>query len=181
MNLDSNILLFIQDVIRNPILTPFFVFITKLGNAGMIWIVFSLILLIPRKTRKIGIMGFCALLLTLIINNVIIKNLVGRIRPYEVIDGLIPLIPKPMEYSFPSGHSASSFAAASVFYRTLPKKYGIPAVILAFLISFSRLYVGVHYPSDVLFGIISGTMLSFVAEALVRQMKGGKIKSPDFD
>lgn len=170
MNIDGNILLFIQDVIRHPALTPFFVGITKLGNAGMIWIVFSILLLLQKKTRKIGMMGICALLLSLLVNNLLLKNLVGRVRPYEVIPGLVPLIPRPKEYSFPSGHSASSFAAASVFYRTMPKKFGIPIVILAFLISVSRLYVGVHYPSDVLVGIVSGIVLSYVAEAIVRRV-----------
>ena len=170
MNIDGNILLFIQDVIRHPALTPFFVGITKLGNAGMIWIVFSILLLLQKKTRKIGMMGICALLLSLLVNNLLLKNLVGRVRPYEVIPGLVPLIPRPKEYSFPSGHSASSFAAASVFYRTMPKKFGIPIVILAFLISVSRLYVGVHYPSDVLVGIVSGIELSYVAEAIVRRV-----------
>lgn len=170
MNIDGNILLFIQDVIRHPALTPFFVGITKLGNAGMIWIVFSILLLFQKKTRKIGMMGICALLLSLLVNNLLLKNLVGRVRPYEVIPGLVPLIPRPKEYSFPSGHSASSFAAASVFYRTMPKKFGIPIVILAFLISVSRLYVGVHYPSDVLVGIVSGIVLSYVAEAIVRRV-----------
>ena len=170
MNIDGNILLFIQDVIRHPALTPFFVGITKLGNAGMIWIVFSILLLLQKKTRKIGMMGICALLLSLLVNNLLLKILVGRVRPYEVIPGLVPLIPRPKEYSFPSGHSASSFAAASVFYRTMPKKFGIPIVILAFLISVSRLYVGVHYPSDVLVGIVSGIVLSYVAEAIVRRV-----------
>ncbi|MDD6208742.1 MAG: phosphatase PAP2 family protein, partial [Clostridiales bacterium] len=171
MNLDSSILLFLQNQVRNPVLDSFFLFITTLGNAGMIWIALSFILLFSKKTRKAGVMGFCALLLTLLINNLLIKNVVGRTRPYEVVRGLVPLIKKQMGASFPSGHSACAFAAASVFYRTLPKKYGIMALVLAVLISFSRLYVGVHYPSDVLVGMINGVLLSYASEELVNRMK----------
>lgn len=164
VNADQFILLFLQDVIRNPILTPFFIFVTKLGNAGAIWIALTVILLIPKKTRKIGCMSALALLGSLIINNLILKNLIARIRPYEIINGLVPLIEKPTDYSFPSGHTGSSFAAACILYRKLPKRFGITALLLAMLIGFSRLYLGVHYPSDVLFGIISGVGISYAAE-----------------
>ena len=82
-----------------------------------------------------------------LITNVCLKNLVARPRPMSV-EGLVPLIGKPTDYSFPSGHTCASFACALVLYRILPKKYGVPAVILASLIAFSRLYVGVHYPTD---------------------------------
>ena len=77
------------------------------------------------------------------------------------------IIPTPSEYSFPSGHTASSFAAASVFYRHLPKQLGIPSVVLAGIIGFSRLYVGVHYPTDVIAGVIMGILLSYMAEMLM--------------
>ena len=169
VNSEKTILLFIQNVIRNPILTPFFVTVTRLGNVGFIWIVLTAILLISKKTRKIGCMVALSLLGSLIINNLILKNLVARTRPYEIINGLIPLIEKPSDYSFPSGHTASSFAAASILYRKLPKQFGIPVLILAILISFSRLYLGVHYPSDVLFGIISGVGISYMAEMAVNR------------
>ena len=109
-------------------------------------------------------MSALALLGSLIINNLILKNLIARIRPYEIINGLVPLIEKPTDYSFPSGHTGSSFAAACILYRKLPKRFGIPALILAILIGFSRLYLGVHYPSDVLCGIISGVGISYAAE-----------------
>ena len=114
---------------------------------------------------------------TLLINNMLIKNLVARTRPYEVIEGLTYLIPKPREYSFPSGHAASSFAAAWVMFRQLPKRYGVPALLLAILIALSRLYVGVHYPSDVLFGMISGTLISLVAETIVERIEKKRAKA----
>jgi undecaprenyl-diphosphatase len=160
LNLDGNILLWIQEFIRNPILTPIVVFITGLGNGGRIWILISLLLLIPKKTRKIGIMSIAALLGSLLINNLLLKNLVARTRPYEVIENLQLLVNPAHDYSFPSGHTGSSFASAMVLYQELPKKYGVPAIILAVLIALSRLYVGIHYPSDVLVGAITGILIA---------------------
>ena len=84
------------------------------------WVLVSIVMLVPEKTRRIGIAGILALLVSLLINNIILKNLVARVRPYEVIEGLIPLIRRPRDYSFPSGHTASSFAAAWVFIKIFP-------------------------------------------------------------
>lgn len=170
LNLDGNILLFIQEFIRNPMFTPFVKFITTLGNGGGIWIFLTLILLIVPKTRKVGCMMTAALIGTLLVNNVLLKNLIARTRPYEVIPELTYLVSKPGDYSFPSGHTGSSFAAACVMFRELPKKYGVPALVLAILIALSRLYVGVHYPSDVLFGMISGIAISYGAVAIVERI-----------
>lgn len=167
LNLDGNILLFIQEYIRNPVLNPIVVFITSLGDEGMIWIAATLLLLIPKKTRKIGVMSGLALLGSLLINNTLIKNLVARPRPYTRLEDLTILIPKPGEFSFPSGHTSSSFAAGVVFFRQLPKKFGTPALVLAILIGLSRLYVGVHYPTDVLAGMVVGTLLAIGSEYLI--------------
>lgn len=164
LNLDGNILIWIQEFLRNPILDPFFKVITALGNAGIFWIVATILLLIPKKTRKVGMMSAFALLSSLLVNNILLKNLVARTRPYYVVEGLIPLIKKPSEFSFPSGHAASSFASACVLYRNLPKKYGVWFLALAILISFSRLYVGVHYPSDVLAGVVTGIICSCLGQ-----------------
>ena len=167
LNLDGGFLLFLQESVRNPILDNIMIFITSLGNGGMIWIAATIALLIPKKTRKAGIMSAAALLGSLIINNNIVKNIVQRPRPFVTFTDLQIIIPTPSEFSFPSGHTSSSFAAAAVFYRHLPKKLGLPAVILAGLIGFSRLYVGVHYPTDVIAGVLMGILLSYLAEYLV--------------
>ena len=167
LNLDGNILLFIQEFIRNPLLTPIVRAITTLGNAGAIWILLTLAMLAVPKTRRVGCMMFVALIGTLLVNNLVLKNLIARTRPYEVIEELAYLVSKPVDYSFPSGHAGSSFAAAWVMFRQLPKRYGVPALVLAALIALSRLYVGVHYPSDVLFGVIDGIAISMAAEAFV--------------
>ena len=175
LNLDIGFLLFLQESVRNPILNSIMIFVTSLGNGGMIWIVATVLLMIPKKTRKVGITSAVALLLSLIINNNIIKNTVQRPRPFATFKELQIIVPIPSEFSFPSGHTASSFAAASVFFRQLPKKLGLPSVILAGIIGFSRLYVGVHYPTDVIAGVIMGILLSYLAEILVNFI-GMKLK-----
>ncbi len=167
LNLDGGFLLFLQESVRNPVLNSIMIFITSLGNGGMIWIGATILLMIPKKTRKVGLMSAVALIGSLIINNNIIKNIVQRPRPFVSFTDIQILIPTPSEYSFPSGHTSSSFAAAAVFYRHLPKKLGVPSVVLAGLIGFSRLYVGVHYPTDVIAGVIMGILLSYMAEVLV--------------
>ena len=175
LELDGNLLLWIQEYIRNDVLTPVFKLITSLGNAGMIWIVFTAVLLILPRTRKIGLMSMTALLLSLVINNMWLKNQIARTRPYEVIPGLTLLVGKAKDYSFPSGHSSASFASAMVLFLSsryhrqnekaegtgLSMAAGINAMILALLISFSRLYVGIHYPTDVLCGILSGALIGY--------------------
>lgn len=175
LNMDGGVLLFIQEYIRNPILNAIMIFITTLGDRGYIWIAATIALLIPKKTRKIGVISAVALLGSLLINNELVKNLVKRPRPFVTFTDLQIIIPTPSQYSFPSGHTSSSFAAAAVFYRYLPKKLGLPSVILAGLIGFSRMYVGVHYPTDVLAGVVMGICLSYLAEFLVnfveKQMK----------
>lgn len=160
--MEADILLWIQNNIRNDVLTPIFKFITTLGNAGVIWIVVSAGLLIPKKTRSVGVLALISLAFSALIDNVILKNVVARTRPYEVIEGLTSLVGAQKDYSFPSGHTGSAFAAAVVMFRGLPKKCGIPILVFACLMGLSRLYVGVHYPSDVLGGILIGTGIALV-------------------
>lgn len=168
LQLDGNILLFIQEYIRYGWMEPFWKFITSLGDSGWFWIVLSLLFLIPKKTRKAGIAGILALVIGALITNVTLKNWVARIRPYEVVDGLKLLIERQHDFSFPSGHTCASFAAALAYYRFLPRKWGIASIVLAALIGFSRLYVGVHYPSDVLAGLLVGAFAAWAAGYLVK-------------
>lgn len=159
--MEREILLFIQDFIRNDFLNPIMIFITSLGDKGFIWITISLLLLCHKKTRKAGVFSLIALTASLFLNNIMIKNLVQRPRPFTQIAELQILIPRPGEFSFPSGHTSSSFASAGVFYRLLDnKKLGIVLLILAFLIGLSRMYIGVHYPTDVLAGGCLGFFIS---------------------
>jgi undecaprenyl-diphosphatase len=159
LEFDGKFLLYLQNLMVNPIITPFFQFITKLGDNGLIWILISLGLLLYKQTRKVGILALISLFCVYMIDNVILKNLFERIRPYEIISGIQLLIEKQSSFSFPSGHTGSAFAAAIVFLKHLPKRYGIPVIILAVLIGFSRLYLGVHFPIDVIFGAMIGIII----------------------
>lgn len=164
--LDQNTLLWIQDSVRSDALTPFFILLTRLGDLAMVWILVSMALLLSNRTQATGIMALSSLGLAALIDNVLLKNIIARIRPYEVVPGLQNLIEIQTDFSFPSGHTGSSFAVAVVLLVMLPKRYGIPAVILALLIGLSRLYLGVHYPTDVLAGILIGTLIAFVVVAI---------------
>ncbi|MCC8051805.1 MAG: phosphatase PAP2 family protein [Clostridiales bacterium] len=161
--MEETILLFIQEHIRNPILDPIFKTITHLGDKGIFWIILTVILLSVKKTRAAGICSACALLSSFLVNNLLLKNLFNRTRPYEVIEGLTCIIQPAADASFPSGHTGASFASAVAIYRNIPRKYGILLLILASLIAFSRLYVGIHYPTDVLGGLATGIALGILA------------------
>lgn len=174
-NLDGEILLQIQQQLRTDMLTPLMKFVTFLGNGGWFWILCAVVLLAIPKTRKTGYAAVLSLIFGVIVTNLLLKNIVARPRPFAEIEALIPLIAKPTDFSFPSGHTTASFAVALVMLRMLPKKIGIPAVVLAALVAFSRLYLGVHYPTDVLVGFVVALVGSLLAVWIVR-MKLGNIK-----
>lgn len=170
-NIDTAILLFIQEHMRTEALNGFWRVVTSLGNVGWFWILTSVLLFLFKKTRRVGFTALCSLLLGVLITNLTLKNLVDRTRPYETVAAIIPLIPRPVDSSFPSGHTCASFAAAFIYFRMLPRSYGISALILAALIAFSRLYLGVHYPTDVLVGFLVAALVSTAAYRMVqRQM-----------
>ena len=141
--------------IHTPLLDKILAFITSLGNAGIIWIVLAVVLLILPKTRKAGIIVAAALLMDLILCNLILKNLVARVR---------------LDFSFPSGHTAASFAAMTALFLAKMKKAWIAALVLAVLIAFSRLYFYVHYPTDVLGGAIVGILSGIIGYAIVEKL-----------
>ena len=161
INFEGSILLFLQNYVRNPVLNALLIPFTLSNNAGISCILIVAVFIYFKSLRKAGILMGISLLLEFLLNNLIIKNLFARIRPYEVIDGLILLVGKAPDYSFPSGHTGSAFALAVVIL--MDRKYGIIALILASLMGFSRLYVGIHYPSDVLGGVILGVVTSVIA------------------
>ncbi len=154
--MDGQILLFIQEHLRNAPCDIFFKTITHLGDAGIFWIVLTVLLLCFKKTRRAGVYSACALLGSLLVNNLVLKNLIGRVRPYEVVEGLRCIVAPAHDPSFPSGHTGASFASAAAMYRQLPKRLAVCFIILASLIALSRLYVGIHYPTDVLGGLATG-------------------------
>ena len=175
---DGALLIWIQKTMANDFITPAIKFITHLGDNGAIWIIFTILLLLFKKTRRAGIYSALALLSSLLINNIILKNLIARTRPYEIFAEVQRLIEIQRYFSFPSGHSASSFASAVAIYlgltKDLKKKIGIALIVLATLISFSRLYVGVHYPLDVFVGIADGILLAFGVSKIYEHFENKK-------
>ena len=164
MSLDQNILFWIQYHVVSIELNPYMIILSKLGNAGFIWIISGIVLLSVKKYRLAGVAVILALLMSLIFGNGILKPLVSRIRPcitYSWISLSISM-PLPTDYSFPSGHTFGSFAAAAaIFCRS--KKLGSLAILLAAGIGFSRMYLFVHYPSDVLAGALLGIISGVAA------------------
>ena len=169
ISFDLPILDWIQANLQSGFMDVFMPFITKFGDHGLFWMIVAAILFIIPKTRKTGLGMAIAMMIGLLICNVTLKPLVGRIRPYDLQAELgitIQLLGERMhDFSFPSGHTIASFEAAVVLLKN-SKKMGIPAMILAVLISFSRLYLYVHYPTDVLASVILGTLFAFIGNAL---------------
>ena len=161
--------------LHNPILDEFMTFVSILGNSGVFWIGVAIVLLLIPKYRKCGGQMALAMLLTFIIGNVILKNLIARDRPCW-IDETVPLLLNcPHDYSFPSGHTMNGITAALtlLFYD---KKLGIPALVLAIRIAFSRLYHFVHFPTDVLAGVVVGIFSAVVMHKIFQYWSERKQK-----
>ena len=165
---EASIILWIQENLRGA-LDGLCLFITHLGDEGILWIILGIVLLFWKKTRPIGFTMLLSLLFDFLIINVTLKDLISRPRPFVVNEAITPLITNVSPYrSFPSGHSGGSFAAMFALYKWVPKKVGIPALVLAALVALSRLYVGVHYPTDIIGGCIIGFMCSVWAYGVVQ-------------
>lgn len=154
--------MFIQENLRFDFLDPVMKLSSFLVNAGILWLLLSFGLICFKKTRMIGIVSLSSIALCFLINNVIIKNVVARARPFDSFNDLIPLIAKPKDYSFASGHTSCSFAAAGILCRFFNRPLGVITVLFAVLVAYSRLYLGVHYPTDVLCGFLIGICGSLV-------------------
>lgn len=161
MNIELSILDWFQ-TLHTPFLDKIMVFITRLGDAGIIWIVLSIVLLLIPKTRKSGAVMVVALVVDVLLCNIVLKNLVARTRPYDVNTGVHLLVAKLHDYSFPSGHTAASFASVTALYLAGEKKLWKFVLVLACLIAISRLYLYVHYPTDVLGGILFGVISGYL-------------------
>ena len=168
--IEGSILLWIQENIRTAFLTPIELVITRLGDKGILWIVIALALMAFPKTRRTGTYCAVSMVIGLLVTNLVIKNWVARVRPYELVTGLQCLVGVQKDFSFPSGHTTNSLACAWVLFRMTPKKYGVPALIMAILIALSRLYVGVHYPTDVLGGAIIGLCSAMLTLAVMPRL-----------
>lgn len=184
MAVDFWILDFIQMYLRNSFLDTVMPLVTKLGDGGIFWIVSGLVLLVIPKTRKVGCVVAAALIIEALCCNVIVKPLVARTRPFAINVDINLLIAPPKDFSFPSGHTGASFAAASAMYfarKYLEKSWNwlwITAFITATVIAYSRLYLYVHYPTDVLAGLVFGIVSAWIASLAVSSIMNRTKKQP---
>lgn len=178
--LDGQLLIGIQQALNADWLTPIMKVITAFGEYGIFWILVCLVLLAFKKTRRIGIICTLSLALTFILCNGVIKPLVDRERPFESFSAVQPFLPHPGDASFPSGHTANAMGPAWGMFMGSRDRYapmgwqgeGIPAstvhkwsvvaIVLALLIGLSRMYLGMHYPSDVLAALLVGMLAATV-------------------
>ena len=158
MAFDWGILHWIQNTIACPFLDAVVPKLTMLGNAGFIWILAGLALLCSKKYRRQGALVLMGLLAGLLVGNIVLKNLVARPRPCWLDPSVQLLIASPTDYSFPSGHTLSSTIAATILTKA-DRRFGYAAIPLAVLIALSRLYLYVHFPSDVLIAALLGLLI----------------------
>ena len=174
VSFDLPILDWIQANLQSGIMDKIMPIVTVFGDGGIFWIAWAVLLFLIPKTRKTGLGMALALTMGLLLCNLTLKPLVARIRPYdlqwELYGREIALLAGKMhDFSFPSGHTIASFEAATVLLKN-SKKMGIPAMILAIAIAFSRLYLYVHYPTDVLASIVLGILLALIGDALAAKV-----------
>ena len=159
------------------VLTPILVFLTRLGDGGILWIALAIVLMLFKKTRKIGFTVAGAIICMFFFNNVFLKNFFARPRPFDLDvwkDWFVypEFVTRPDSFSFPSGHASSAFAAATGLTVSKKARFIVPGYVLAALIAFSRIYVHVHYPTDVifgaLFGIVYGVIAIFVCKFIIK-------------
>jgi undecaprenyl-diphosphatase len=166
---DASVITAIYENVHSAFLTMFFRIVTLLGEGGIFWIAVAVILLFFKKTRRSGICIGASLLIGVIVGNGIIKNVVARPRPYDAIEGIESVVSHLSDYSFPSGHSLCCFEAATALAMNRTK-WAIPAYVGAVLVAVSRLFLFVHYPTDVicgaLLGVLFGVLGSLAAGAI---------------
>lgn len=168
-NIDLNILLWVQNNLRYDLLTAFFTHITSIGSILLALIAAWLILKGSRYEKFVGITSLVSAIIEVAIVNGFLKNLIARPRPLVEYGEVVPIVNILSEYSFPSGHTALAFAMAFVFYRLMPKSYGVIAIMIAAFVGISRVYLGVHYLSDVIGGIVVAYVASRIAEVVVEK------------
>ena len=171
---EIQILRFVQETFSCGFLDSIFKFISYIGNKGAIWIVCALVLCVFKKTRKAGIISAISLIFCLTLGNMTLKPLIARMRPYEFDTTLNVIIPLLKDASFPSGHTMAAFAfchsTASIY-----KKYRAPLYALAAFMGLSRIYLCMHFPTDVIFGAFFGMCFAIGAKKIYELIaKGGK-------
>ena len=170
MAIELQILDWLQKL-HSPVGDTLMAWITRLGDNGIIWILLTAVLLCIPKTRKSGLILMMALCVDAVLCNAILKNLFARTRPFDVNPSVQLLISRPKDFSFPSGHTAASFASVMALYLAGEKKLWKPALVLAVLIAFSRMYFYVHFPTDIIGGVIVGLCSGYLGYRIVEKVQ----------
>lgn len=168
-SVEGGVLLWFQNCLRGPVQDAVVMAYTSLGNSGILFIAAGLLLLCFKKTRKAGVAALLALLIGLLCTNVTLKPLLARPRPWLDVPGLVNMVGESAYRSFPSGHATSAFAFAFAMCFGAPEKWmKWVSMVVAILMGLSRLYVGVHYPTDVIGGVLVGLLAGWLADLIVR-------------
>lgn len=160
---------FIQELFRNPFMDSLMPAVTSLGDAGFLWILLGLALLCSRKYRRTGAAVLLSLAADLVICNLLLKNMVARVRPCDLNPAVQLLIARPSDFSFPSGNTAAAFTSVFSLYRENNRLWK-PVLVLAAVIAFSRMYLYVHFPTDVLGGVAVGWICALAGQAVSRRL-----------
>lgn len=168
--IDFAVLDFIRNTLSSSFMDYIMPIITDFGSGGLLWIAVGVIMFCTEKYRRCGASVLIGLLLCLVLGNIVLKPLIGRMRPCWINEGIDMLVRIPGDYSFPSGHTLAVFTTAFIIFG-YSKRLGIPILVLACLIGFSRMYLYVHYPTDVLGGIVLAALIAWS----VRKFVNGKI------
>ena len=160
MQWEFDVLYALQEL-HSPVMDKIMIFITQLGDEGLFWIGIGIVCLVIKKHRRMGLQVLMSMLFTFIIGNLILKNLFARQRPCAIDPSIELIIPYPSEFSFPSGHTMNGVTAAMALFLN-NKKIGIPALMIAAAIAFSRMYHFVHFPTDILGGFCVGFTVAIV-------------------
>lgn len=177
-HIDEAVLFFIQNHLKSPALDRIMVTVTSLGNAGLIWIAAAFLLLLIKRYRKCGVSLICTIPLSRFLGDDLLKPFIGRVRPCNKFQDIALLVHAPHSSSFPSGHTMVGFACATVLFY-YDRRLGAAGFVTAALIAYSRLYLFVHYPSDILGGMIYGILTSVLLLGFINTIYSKMDSGPD--